>query len=117
MGDLNGARLAVGHAERGHHVQAQQGQVHKIILAQGAHVQVGVDQAEALEAAFNAPLPGQGGNEQALGVPHDDIRHHALAVHQDPDLPADIGGNLGQLPGQLRGKQFGGRHLAAIQAL
>ena len=86
-------------------------------MAQGAGVQVGVDQAEALEAALDAPLPGQGGDEETLGVADDDVGHRALAVHQDPDLPADLGGNLGQLPGQLRGQQLGRRHLAAVQAL
>ena len=78
---------------------------------------MGVDQAEALEAALDAPLPGQGGDDQTLGVPHDDVGHHALAIHQDPDLPADLGGNFGQLPGQLRSNQLGRRHLAAVQAL
>ena len=104
-------------AEGGHRIQAQQGQVHEVVLAQGAGVQVGVDQAEALEAALDAPLPGQGGNDQALGVPHDDVGHRALAVHQDPDLAVQLGGNFRQLPGQLRGKQVGRRHLAAVQAL
>ena len=46
-----------------------------------------------------------------------ELREHALAVHQDPDLPADLARDFGQLPGQLRSKQFGRRHLAAVQAL
>ena len=86
-------------------------------MVQGAGVQVGVDQAEAFEAAFDAALPGQGGDEETLGVADDDVGHGALAVHQDADLPADLGGNLGQLPGQLRGNHLGRGHLAAIQAL
>ena len=114
MRDLEGAGLTIGGAEHRHCIQAQQGQVHEIILAQGAGVQVGVDQPKALEAAFTSPLPRQGRNEQALGVPDDDVGHRALAVHQDPDLPAELPGNLGQLPGQFRGEHLGRRHLAAV---
>jgi hypothetical protein len=29
-------------------------------------------------------------------------------------LPVDLGGNLGQLPRQLRAQQLGRRHLAAV---
>jgi hypothetical protein len=117
VGNLDGARLAFGHAECGHRIQAQQGQVHEIVVAQGATVQVGVNHAEALEAALDAPFPGQGRNHQALGVTHDDVGHRALAVHQDPDLAAQLTRNFRQLPRQLRGKQLRRRYLAAVQAL
>jgi len=78
---------------------------------------MGMDQAEALEAALSAALPGQGGNNQALGVPHQDVAHHALAIQEHPYLPVQGTGDFCQLPGQLRGEEQGQRHLAAVEPL
>ena len=107
VGHLDGPGQAVGDRERGRHrVQAQQGQVHQVVLGQGAGVQVGVDEPQALEAALGAPLPGQRRNHQALGVPHEDVGDQALAVQQHPHLAVQVLGDFGQLPGQLRGQQI-----------
>ena len=118
VGHLDGPRLAVGAGSDGRHrVQAQQGQVHQVVLGQGAGVEMGVDQPEALEAAFGAALPGQRGNHQALGVPHQDVGDQALAVQEHPHLAVQVLGNFGELPGQFRGKQTGGGNLAAVEPL
>ena len=74
-----------------------------------------MDEAQPLEAAPGAPLPGQMGDEEPPGVPHDNVGYHAGPVHQDPHLTVHFPGNFGQLPGQLRGDQFPGRHLAAVE--
>jgi hypothetical protein len=76
-----------------------------------------VDEAQTLEAAFGAALPGEVGDEEALGVPHDDVGDNPGPVHQDPHLAAHLPGNFGKLAGQFRGDQFPGGHLAAVEAL
>jgi hypothetical protein len=38
-------------------------------------------------------------------------------VHQNPHLTVHFMGNFGELPGQLRGNQLMGGHLAAVEAL
>ena len=116
MRHLDGAGQALGGDREGRHrVQAQQGQVHQVVLVQRGPVQVGVDEPEALEAALDPPLPGQRRNHQAFGVPHDDVGDEALAVQHDPHLTVQVPGDLRQLPGQLRGQEFPGRHPAAVQ--
>ena len=115
---MHGPRQALGvYGEGCHRVQAQKRQVHEVVLGQGAGVQVGVDEAQALEAALGAALPGKVGDEQTLGVPHDDVGHHPGPVHQDPYLAVHFPGDFGELAGQLRGDQFMGGHLAAVEAL
>jgi len=57
------------------------------------------------------------GNEQTLGVPHDDMGHHPRPVYQDPRLAMHFMGNLGELAGQFRADQLMGGHLAAVEAL
>ena len=118
VSQVHGPRQALGgYGEGCHRVQAQKRQVHEVVLGQGARVQVGVDEAQALEAALGAALPGEVGDEQTLGVPHDDVGHHPGPVHQDPHLAVHFPGDVGQLAGQLRGDQFMGGHLAAVEAL
>ncbi len=118
MRHLHGPRQAVGAGdERRHRVQAQQGQVHEVVLGQGAGVQVGVQQPQALEAAMGAALPGQRRNDQSPGVAHQDVGDQPLAVQEHPHLAVQVLGEFRQLPGQFRGEQLGGRHLAAVEPL
>ncbi len=80
-------------------------------------VQVGVDQAEALEAALNPPLPRQGRNHQALGVPHDDVGHRARRSTSTPTCrrsSAEISANCRAKSGV---SSLGRRHLAAVEPL
>ena len=115
---LDGPRQAVGAGDdRRHRVQAQQGQVHQVVLGQGAGVQVGVQQPKALEAAMGAALPGQRGNDQPLGVAHQDVSDQPLPVQEHPHLPVQVLREFRQLPGQLQGEQLGGRYLAAVEPL
>ncbi|OGR05026.1 MAG: hypothetical protein A3K23_04955 [Desulfobacca sp. RBG_16_58_9] len=117
VGHLHRPRLAAAHRQDGHRVQAQQGQVHEVVLVQRGAVQVRVNQTQALETAPGAPFPGQGRDQQALGVPHQDVGDESLAVQQNPHLPVQVLGDLRQLPGQFRGQEFRGRHPAAVQPL
>ena len=118
VSQVHGLRQTLGGDGEGRHrVQAQQRQVHEVVLGQGARVQVGMDEAQALEAAPGAALPGKVGDQQSLGVPHDDVGDHPGPIHQDPHLAAQFPGDFGQLAGQLRGDQFTGGHLAAVEAL
>ncbi len=115
---LDGSRQAVGAGDDGgHRVQAQQGQVHQVVLGQGAGVQVGVQQPQALEAAMGAALPGQRGNDQPLGVAHQDVGDQPLAVQEHPHLPVQVLREFRQLPGQFRGEQLAGGDLAAVEPL
>jgi len=47
------------------------------------------------------------GYDQPLFIAYDNVFHHALAVDQDTDLTADIGGNLDEAGGQLGGTELG----------
>jgi len=69
VGQMHGPRQPLGGGGQGRHrVQAQQGQVSEVILAQGAVVQMGVDEAQAFETAPGTPLPGELRNEEALAL-------------------------------------------------
>jgi hypothetical protein len=58
----------------------------------------------------------QFGYDQPLFVAYDNIFHHALAVDQDADLAADVGGNLDKAGGQLGGAELGRRDAPPVKA-
>jgi hypothetical protein len=44
--------------------------------------------------------------KDALGIAHHHMTDRALSGNQDADLPVEIGGHPGKVPGEFTGKEF-----------
>ena len=84
-------------------VEAEQGQVGQVVRAEGLAVEVGVDQAQAAQAAAPGPVAPQARDGDLSGVPDVDLLNPAAAVEQHPDLSSDLTRDLRKAAGQLGG--------------
>ena len=104
-------QAGVQHLDRGHEVEPQEGEVVEVVAGERLALEMGVDEAQAAEAADAAAQAADVGEGQAVGVAHDDVADVAVAAEQDADLAVEPAGGLGQVAGEL-----GGDHLPRIDA-
>jgi hypothetical protein len=80
-------------------------------------MQVGVDEPQAPQASFPKWIVGQFRDEDAPFITDDYIFNFAKPVRQNSNLPPDIPGEIGQLPGQIKSDKVAGRDPAAVEPL
>lgn len=68
-------------------------------MTQGAFVQVGMDEAQPLEATPGATLTWELRNKESLGIPHDDVGNDSGTINEDSHLAMYFPRNFGELPG------------------
>jgi hypothetical protein len=102
MGDVEHVRrVSLAKAQYRHEVQAKEGEMREIVLSQGFGSEVGVEEAQALQAASALAETAQTGKPDALVGAGDDEADGAFAVNQEADLAADFPGEGGHVPGEL----------------
>ena len=100
-----------------HQVEAKQGQVGQVVPRKGLPLEMGMNAAQAPQAAAPQAETAQVGNDDLTVVADDDIFHRPLAIDDDPQLAMEFRGTFGQIPGQLAGNYLGGRDAAMINPL
>ena len=115
-GHVDGVGVAVRRLpDGGHEVQPQQREVRQIVPAEGLVVEMGVDAAQAVEAAGGRPVVIGGGDHDPPVVADHHMRDPALAIHQQADLAADFVRQLAQVARQLGGHQAFRRSAPAVE--
>jgi hypothetical protein len=99
VGETREAVLAGFH--RTDEIEAEKRQIGKIVRGEPFAGQMGVDQAEALETAGGGAEAVEGGNEDVVVRPDDDIGDLTPAGDQNADLAVDLPGELRELAGQV----------------
>ena len=103
--------------DRGHQVEAQQGQVDEVIPGQALVAQMGVHEPEAAKASMAGPEAADLGQDDAGGVSDENVLHGALPGDEHADLPADAMGSLAEKGSQLRRDDVRRIHMPPIDPL
>jgi hypothetical protein len=98
-------------------IQAKMRQVRKVIPCQGLPMKMSMNQAKAKETGGPRTVALKRGDLDLMIVPHKDHDHRPSPIHQESDLSMDLPGQLGQLAGQIRGDDLGGRNPPPIETL
>jgi hypothetical protein len=102
VGGVHGAWQAIAaNLDGSHQVQPQQCQVSQVILGQPVATKVGVQTTQSTESARPDTHAFEIGQHDAVSIAYDNVLDIAFAIDQHADLPADLGRQLGQLPGKL----------------
>ena len=105
-----------GNEQGGQKVETQQREVGNVVFADRLVLEVGMDQAQPPQRMLAQRVVAQLGYDEPLFIANDNIFHHALAVDQDTDLAADVGGYLDETGGQLGGAELGRRDAPPVEA-
>jgi len=101
---MDPSRLTVfSYVENGHEIEAQEEQVHQVVVSDSVRGQMGMDAAQAFQADAAGPDPGEGGNDDLSLVTDDDEGYATGPVDQDAYLAADVSGESAEGPGNLGG--------------
>ncbi len=107
MGAVELADLALGvNLQGAHQIEAEEEQIHKIILGQPLAPQMGMEAAQPPQPPPGGPPRTQGRDHDRAMIPHQDQLHLAGTVDQQADLTADPPRNPGQGSGQFRGSNL-----------
>ncbi len=118
VGPGNGAGLAGGgELDGGDEVEAQPDEVDQVVAGQRLAVQVGVDEAQAAEAAFGGAQAADVREHELRGVAHDDGVDLAGPVDEDADLASRLERHGGESSRELGGREIVGGDAAAVEAL
>ena len=118
IGVMHRTRQAVIADAQGHHqIQAQQRQVVEVVLRQGLALEVGMDAAQAPQAAAAEAIAAEIRDDDLPVVTDDDVQHRPLAVENDADLPVQLPGALGEIARQFRTDQLAGGNPSPVDAL
>ncbi|MDT8395088.1 MAG: hypothetical protein RRA32_01395 [bacterium] len=96
------ARQAIGLDLHGDdEVQADHAQVGKVFPGEAAGFKMGVDEAKAPEVSGGKAIETKVGDENAAAVADEDVGDLAPPVHEEPELPVGLPGQLRQPPDRL----------------
>ena len=98
MGDFQLGSPAVGvHPDRRDAVQAQEDQVHEVILRKGFFLEMGVNQAQASQTPAPSAAFGEVRNEEGAGTADQHRFDRAIAGDEEPELAAALKGESRQV--------------------
>ncbi len=118
VGVVDPSRQAVAaDGKRRHQIEAQQGEVGEVVLGEGLSLEVGMDAAQAAQAAAAEAEGGEVGDDDLAVVADDDVDDGPLAVDDHPELAAQLEGALAQVAGQFRSDQLIGGDAPAVDPL
>jgi hypothetical protein len=103
---LAGAAASVDH-DGGDQIEAQQREVGEVVAGEGLAAQVGVDQAQAAEAAGGAAQTADVGQGDLRRVADEDVGDLAAPIDQHADLTVHRRRDLGEVAGQLGADHLG----------
>jgi len=98
-------------------IEAQERQVRQVVVRQLFAVEMGMDEAQAPEARRRGAEAVQRRQDDLPVRSDDDEGDLPPAREENPDLPADFRGKLGQVSRQFMGQDAFGRYPAAVKML
>ena len=118
VGGVGGHRQALFVEPDGNHeIEAEQREVGEIVPRERLALQVRVDEAEAPESRLAGPQAPEFREEDRPRIANHHVLDLPFPVHEDADLATGLVGQLGQVAGQLGGRDLVRRNPAAVNVL
>lgn len=117
MGYVHFIGEAVSNADCGNKIEAQQREVGYVFIVERLVFEMSVNEAKPPERASAERIHIERRNEDAVGIPDDNMGYATLACDEYPDLSADLFGDGSQIAAKLVRNDCIGRYAATIDLL